>query len=199
MRPESPFNLIITGVGGQGVVSLSEVFWTLCEREGWPCHGSIFKGGAQQHGSVTAWLRIFFDRDPQYRNFSPQIPPGECHLLLALEPWEGLRLSGQLAPTGALVVNSRKVPLLVERYKGSSGRDPLNECSALGDRCLAQDFTALALATFSDARMANYMLAEAAIDANLIPVSKERFLSAYLSRAKIAPGARKQLEVQHGT
>ena len=49
MKP-FPFNLVIAGVGGQGVATLAKVFWLLASRSDLHCQGSMVKGGAQRLG-----------------------------------------------------------------------------------------------------------------------------------------------------
>jgi len=66
----APFNLIIAGVGGQGVYGLNRVLWRLCESAGLHCQGSVFKGGAQRQGGIHAVLRIFQASERDYANYS---------------------------------------------------------------------------------------------------------------------------------
>jgi Pyruvate/2-oxoacid:ferredoxin oxidoreductase gamma subunit len=181
MSPKtSPYNIIVSGLGGQGVVSLTNTLWKLCELQGWPCQGSVFKGGAQQHGSVVAFLRIFSDHNPDYFRYSPQVPDGELDLIFGLEPWETLRQSRYFGPRTNIVMNTRMAPLLVERYQGRSRLDPVSEIRRLGCPSLCEDFTERAVARFGDAKMTNYTLANEGIAAKLVDFEGEHFLRAYL-------------------
>ena len=82
-----PFNLIITGVGGQGNVLASRVVGNMLMGQGlYVTIGETF-GASQRGGSVMSHLRISADS-----NFSPQIPKGKAHMVVALEPTEALRV-----------------------------------------------------------------------------------------------------------
>ncbi len=82
-----PFNLIITGVGGQGNVLASRVVGNmLMGQDLYVTIGETF-GASQRGGSVMSHLRISGDS-----NFSPQIPKGKAHIVVALEPTEALRV-----------------------------------------------------------------------------------------------------------
>jgi indolepyruvate ferredoxin oxidoreductase beta subunit len=82
-----PYNLIITGVGGQGNVLASRVVGNMLMEEGlYVTIGETF-GASQRGGSVMSHLRVSAES-----NFSPQIPRGKAHMIVALEPTEALRV-----------------------------------------------------------------------------------------------------------
>ena len=82
-----PDNMIITGVGGQGNVLASRVLGNMLMALG--LHITIGEtfGASQRGGSVMSHLRISGQRD-----ISPQIPKGQAHLVVSLEPTEALRV-----------------------------------------------------------------------------------------------------------
>ncbi|RTZ98785.1 MAG: indolepyruvate ferredoxin oxidoreductase [Deltaproteobacteria bacterium] len=82
-----PFNLIITGVGGQGNVLASKVVGNMLMEKGLNITIGETFGASQRGGSVMSHLRI----SPR-SGFSPQIPKGKAHLVIALEPTEALRV-----------------------------------------------------------------------------------------------------------
>jgi indolepyruvate ferredoxin oxidoreductase beta subunit len=82
-----PYNLIITGVGGQGNVLASRVVGNMLMGQGlYVTIGETF-GASQRGGSVMSHLRVSANS-----NFSPQIPKGKAHMVVALEPTEALRV-----------------------------------------------------------------------------------------------------------
>lgn len=82
-----PYNLIITGVGGQGNVLASRVLGNMLSNKGFfVTIGETF-GASQRGGSVMSHLRISKDK-----TCSPQIPRGKAHMVVALEPVETLRV-----------------------------------------------------------------------------------------------------------
>src|SRR6185369_8468064 len=80
MKP-FPFNLVIAGVGGQGVATLAKVFWLLASRSDLHCQGSMVKGGAQRLGTVIATLRLFPTQAEDFAEYSPETPAGKLDLL----------------------------------------------------------------------------------------------------------------------
>lgn len=84
---KDPYNLIITGVGGQGNVMASRLVGNMMVRQG--LHVTIGEtfGASQRGGSVMSHLRI-----SEKSSWSPQIPKGCADLIVALEPTEAVRL-----------------------------------------------------------------------------------------------------------
>ncbi|MBW1708050.1 MAG: indolepyruvate oxidoreductase subunit beta [Deltaproteobacteria bacterium] len=82
-----PYNLIITGVGGQGNVLASRMVGDMLSQLGlYVTIGETF-GASQRGGSVMSHLRI-----SAASTFSPQIPKGKAHMIVALEPTEAIRV-----------------------------------------------------------------------------------------------------------
>ena len=82
-----PYNVIITGVGGQGNVMASRVLGNMLSLKGlFVTIGETF-GASQRGGSVMSHLRI-----SAASSFSPQIPKGKAHMVVSLEPTEAIRV-----------------------------------------------------------------------------------------------------------
>jgi indolepyruvate ferredoxin oxidoreductase beta subunit len=92
------FDIVIAGVGGQGVLTLASILARAARADGLEAKLSEVHGMAQRGGSVLAHLRIA-DRPVQ----SPLIPTGSAHLLLATEPLEALRHLALLDPSATVV------------------------------------------------------------------------------------------------
>ena len=82
-----PYNVIITGVGGQGNVMASRVLGNMFSLKGLQITIGETFGASQRGGSVMSHLRI-----SAAATWSPQIPEGHAHLVVALEPIEALRV-----------------------------------------------------------------------------------------------------------
>jgi indolepyruvate ferredoxin oxidoreductase beta subunit len=91
-------DVILCGVGGQGVLSLAAIIARAAVSEGLTVRQSEVHGMAQRGGAVLAHLRI---ADGPIA--SDLVPRGGADLVLSLEPVESLRYVGSLAPSGALV------------------------------------------------------------------------------------------------
>lgn len=96
-------NIIIAGVGGQGVILMSEVLGNSAVQDGLKVRGSEVLGMAQRGGSVFSNIRLGEDV------FSPMTPDGKCDLLVALEPSEALRNIQFLNKNSIVIMNIRKV------------------------------------------------------------------------------------------
>jgi indolepyruvate ferredoxin oxidoreductase, beta subunit len=112
--PESPvvtgdsardtFNVLIVGVGGQGVIMVSKVLALLAQRQGFQVKQSEVHGMAKRGGSVFSHVR--FGR----RVWSPTIPKGEVDILVALEWAEGLRWLPFLKPgAGIFICDTKRI------------------------------------------------------------------------------------------
>ncbi len=95
------YDLILAGVGGQGVLSMAAIIGNAAVAEGLYAKLSEVHGMAQRGGAVHSHLRLS-DRPIE----SDLISEGTARLILSLEPVEGLRYLEYLSPTGALVTAS---------------------------------------------------------------------------------------------
>ena len=91
-------DIILAGVGGQGVLSLATIIAAAAKRQGLHVRQSEVHGMAQRGGSVLAHLRI-----ADKTIVSDLIPRGRADLILAMEPLEARRYTDYLKPDGALV------------------------------------------------------------------------------------------------
>jgi len=83
--------MIISGVGGQGVLLVTRIFSTIALNEGYPIIGSEDHGMSQRGGSVMTHLKI--------GNFnSPLVKKGEADILLSLEKNEAYKTLPYLRP-----------------------------------------------------------------------------------------------------
>jgi indolepyruvate ferredoxin oxidoreductase beta subunit len=98
------FDIILAGVGGQGVLSLSSIIASAALDEGLFVKQSEVHGMAQRGGAVTAHLRL---SDTPIE--SDLVPLGTASLVLSLEPLESLRYLDWLGPDGAVVTATQPV------------------------------------------------------------------------------------------
>jgi len=84
--------IVISGVGGQGVLLVTRIFSEFALREGFPMIGSEDHGMSQRGGSVMTHLKI--------GNFdSPQVKKGSADVLLSLEKNEAYKTLHYLKPS----------------------------------------------------------------------------------------------------
>jgi len=94
------FNILITGVGGQGVILMSELLGKSAVEDGLRVRGSEILGMAVRGGSVTSIIRI---GDEVY---GPLIPMGKCDALVGMEPSEALRNITYLSRSSLVILNT---------------------------------------------------------------------------------------------
>ena len=100
-----PYNLIITGVGGQGNVLASKLIGNMLSDKGYYVTIGETFGASQRGGSVMSHLRISSESI-----LSPQIPRGKAHMVVALEPTEALRVLQEYGnPDVKAITNTRPV------------------------------------------------------------------------------------------
>ena len=90
-------NVIIAGLGGQGVIKASDILSEAAFRSGFEVKKSELHGMSQRGGSVTSDVRF----GPQV--LSPMVPPGEADFLVVLAPDQIEVNRSQLRAGGVLI------------------------------------------------------------------------------------------------
>jgi indolepyruvate ferredoxin oxidoreductase, beta subunit len=99
-------NLLIAGVGGQGVILASDIVGEVAIAAGYDFKKTDTLGMAQRGGSVISHLKIA----PKVN--SPLIAQGDVDILLAFEKMEAARWAYYLKPDGVAIVNNHVLPPL---------------------------------------------------------------------------------------
>ena len=124
----APVNVLIVGVGGQGVILVSKVLAALAQARGLAVKQSEVHGMAKRGGSVFSHVRF------GEQVYSPTIPHGEADVLVALEWAEGLRWLPFLKPgAGIFICDTKRIvppfaclnrrPGAVQRYSRETPAD----------------------------------------------------------------------------
>jgi Pyruvate/2-oxoacid:ferredoxin oxidoreductase gamma subunit len=171
------FNILIVGVGGQGVITLGNLFQDYASQD--PHIGNIIatesRGVSQREGSIYALIRysMLDESDSKLKSkkllstlISPTIPVGNIHLLIALEPLEFLRYLHFLSSTGTVIVNTR--PILPKSILTNKKMEYPNIQNALNTlknmmpllRVVANDYTQKTLDEFHNATALNIIVAK---------------------------------------
>ena len=96
-------NVIIAGVGGQGVILASKVLMETARKNGYDVKESEVHGMAQRGGSVDCHIR--FGKEV----FSPLIPKGGADIVVSLELLESMRRLEYLHKDSVLIVNREQI------------------------------------------------------------------------------------------
>jgi indolepyruvate ferredoxin oxidoreductase beta subunit len=173
----SECDLVIVGVGGQGVILISDVIGRAAVLADKRICGAETHGMAQRGGSVINHTRIGC-------RFSPLVALGGADVLVALEPGEALRFAQFLSPEGVALVNT--MPVLPSSVTSGQARyPPVPEIlSALRKHCRrVMDLDATALAEKAGTAQAMNVVMLGALS-RFIPLSQEVLLG---SLAQVVP------------
>ena len=171
------FSLLVAGIGGSGVVTISQTVAVAAYLDGLFSSNLDLTGLSQKYGAVTAHVRIAHEPGALH---ATRIAAGEadaligCDLIVAAgdESLSKLRsgktgavISADLTPTADFARNpnwSVDSDLLIERLK-----------TALGDKALILDAQRLATALLGDQIAANMFMLGAAWQQGLVPIRRE--------------------------
>jgi indolepyruvate ferredoxin oxidoreductase beta subunit len=95
------YDIILCGVGGQGVLSVAAAIASAAAAEGLKVRQSEVHGMAVRGGAVMSHLRISDTSIP-----GDLVPQGGADMVLSMEPLESLRYTGYLKPDGICVTAS---------------------------------------------------------------------------------------------
>ena len=96
-------NILVCGVGGQGVLLFSDIISDLALRNGLDIKKSEVHGLAQRGGSVTSHIRF------GSKVYSPLIEEGTADAVVAFERLEAVRYVHFLSPSGRLYYDSHRI------------------------------------------------------------------------------------------
>lgn len=96
-------NILMVGVGGQGVILASEILSDVMMRAGYDVKKSEVHGMAQRGGSVSTHVRF------GTKVYSPLIKKGDADILFSFEILESVRYLDFLKKDALIIVNNQKV------------------------------------------------------------------------------------------
>ena len=96
-------NILICGVGGQGILLAGELLGDAALRAGYDVKKSEIHGMAQRGGSVVSHIRY------GEKIYSPTIQEGDADFIFSFEKMETLRYISYLKPGGVVIVNNQKI------------------------------------------------------------------------------------------
>lgn len=130
-------DIILSGVGGQGILSIAAVIGQAALEEGLYMKQAEVHGMSQRGGDVQSNLRL---SDKPIA--SDLIPLGQADLIISLEPMESLRYLPYLKKDGWLVTNSQpfiNIPNYPEIEKVNEALDALPNKVVLDVEAIAKD------------------------------------------------------------
>ncbi len=93
-------DIILAGVGGQGILTIATIIGTAALNRGWHLKQAEVHGMSQRGGDVQSHLRL-----SDAPIWSDLIPFGGADMILSVEPMEALRYLPYLASDGWIIAN----------------------------------------------------------------------------------------------
>jgi len=97
-------DIVFSGVGGQGIVVLSDIYCEAAMLDGFDVAKAEIHGMAQRGGSIVAFTRIGTKVE------SPLIETGRADVLVGFEILETTRALPMLKKNGTVIVNKKFIP-----------------------------------------------------------------------------------------
>ena len=189
--PCDPYNVIITGVGGQGNVMASRVVGNMLSRKGLNITIGETFGASQRGGSVMSHLRISAGS-----YWSPQIPKGKCHLVISLEPTEAIRVLMNYGNPGVKVLCNTRPVHAIGVISGEHQYPAMEDISTwieeLSEASWFLEATDRAL-ELGNPILGNIMMIGAAAGIGALPLDREDFEAAI---AETLPGDKLELNLK---
>jgi indolepyruvate ferredoxin oxidoreductase beta subunit len=97
-----PYDIVLSGLGGQGVMTIAQVLAAAASREG--IHVKYFEGTGmtQRGGGVFSFVRLG-------ETYSPRIPAGKADAIISLEISEVTSVLHYLKPQGQIWTNAERI------------------------------------------------------------------------------------------
>ncbi|MGO8989994.1 MAG: indolepyruvate oxidoreductase subunit beta [bacterium] len=188
---KDPWNVIITGVGGQGNVLASQILGQILIQQGYSITIGETYGASQRGGSVMSHIRV--SRTAQ---FSPLIPEGKCDLVLGLEPVEALRILAQYGNPGVMMLINTRPIYPIDVIAGNAVYPEisvvLKKIQRLSRRVWTLNATEIGL-ELGDPIFSNIVMLGALSATDLLPVHREGFQSVI---QEILPSHKLQLNIE---
>jgi indolepyruvate ferredoxin oxidoreductase beta subunit len=171
-------DVVFSGVGGQGVVVLSDIFCEAAMIEGFDVAKAEIHGMAQRGGSIVAYARIADKVE------SPLIETGNADAIMGFEVLETARALPMLKPNGTVIVNMKLIqPSCMPR--GVKPKSQTELMALLHSKALVHEVDGIGIAEkLGNTLVVNTILLGALSALPEIPVKVESFQQAIATRLK---------------
>jgi len=159
-------NILVCGVGGQGIITIGRLIGSALVEKGINTRITEVHGLAQRGGSVNVHVR--FGKDVH----SPLISKGSANAIVALELIEALRYLDYLSTNGILIVNDVLIPPPLPGVRVPSREEVLEEFEKLNVKYYLLNALDIAYKAGHPA-VANVVMIGAMIALKLLPLTLE--------------------------
>ncbi len=176
------YNVLLTGIGGQGTVLAAKVLAQAAQNKGWQVRTAETIGMAQRGGSVVSHVRMG-DRGETVHE--PLLAQKSADLVISFEPAEAVRVLPYLAEEGLLVTATTAVQPVTAALSGGSYQveEMLSYLKEAAPQFRAVDDAALCEQVGSR-KVLNTLLLASALESNPIGIDLEDLRQAIRSSVK---------------
>lgn len=171
------FNIVVTGVGGQGVLTMTRIIADAAMYQGYDVKTSELHGLSQRGGTIPSHVR-FGDKI-----YSSVIMEGEANIVIGLESLEALRACyhGSKINKTLFIINNHKIPpAMIKKYPDM--KSIMRDIKKFSDKSIILDANEDIKRYTDKPVLANmYILGFAS---NFIPLKKEHFIKAMKKNIK---------------
>jgi len=162
------FNIIVNGVGGQGVITMLSLIDEAAFVEGYDVKSSELHGLSQRGGSVETHIRF------GKKIYSPLISNGDADLIISLEMLEGLRETAKSGKKTKFLINEYVSP-----FQGSLTKDEIkNQLGGLKNELHIVSASDVCKEKLQNEVVSTIYLLGYAVNKKLMPLKKESILEA---------------------
>ncbi|MGQ9552385.1 MAG: indolepyruvate oxidoreductase subunit beta [Candidatus Bathycorpusculaceae bacterium] len=168
------FNIVLAGVGGQGILLASEILGTAGTKEGLNVVAGEIHGLAQRGGSVVSTIMI------GDKVLAPTILDGQADVILGFEPLETLRSLKYASGKTCVIVNDEKIPppeLSSKNLPYPSINDIIKKIHRFTKRVIVVEAASMAEKAGSSLTQ-NMVLVGALAATGILPIKKESIMEA---------------------
>lgn len=173
IKRKEPYNLIISGVGGQGNILASGLAALAATAAGFNVVVGETYGASQRGGSVMSHLRLSAEKE-----YGPLVPYGQADMIVGFEPLEALRVASKYAHAETvIIVNTTPVypvSVIMKEADYPEVEHILNGLNSLAGRVYTLDATALAREA-GDPRVQNIVMINALASCPGLPLTRRYF------------------------
>ncbi len=188
-----PFNLIIAGVGGQGILLAARIIAKAAHLDGFIVSVGETFGASRRGGTVLSHLRYTKSdhRDSMSQKktiMGSLVPHFMVDVLIGLEPLEALRAAPFLNPNSSILLNQHQIPpvdVITGKIKSPSFLEIQTRLSGLSEKLWTIDAEYLATQA-GEIRTINSVMIGALAGSELTHISNKAFEKALAMQFELA-------------
>jgi indolepyruvate ferredoxin oxidoreductase beta subunit len=172
------FNLILTGYGGQGVITMAEILAKAALLQGYDVKQAEIHGLAQRGGALECHLRF------GQKVFSPLVTQADADLIISLDLLEALRATYYANSKTQILTNSKLFSPYPFEPKRIDSIKVINDIKKITQNLKLVEAEKMVQKFTKDTAMINILMLGFASAFKLVPIKKELIVKAIKERIR---------------